>query len=68
MEDSNIWSKKAAVLEEVSPRSYWVQKEDGQIVRRNRRSLLKTQETLQQGEGEGVVMTMDYELSGNLWA
>uniref|UniRef100_A0A8C5EM65 Integrase catalytic domain-containing protein n=1 Tax=Gouania willdenowi TaxID=441366 RepID=A0A8C5EM65_GOUWI len=55
VEDSNIWSKKATVLEEVGPRSYTVQTEDGQILRRNCRSLLKTQETLQQREVEGVV-------------
>ena len=48
VEDSNIWSKKATVLEEVSPRSYTVKTEDGQILRRNRRSLLKTRETLRE--------------------
>lgn len=42
LEDSYNWGKKATVLEEVSPRSYTVRTEDGQILRRNRRSLLKT--------------------------
>lgn len=56
VEDSNLWSKKVTVLEEVSPRPYCIQTEDGQILRRNRRSLLKTQEILQQ-RGEGVVAT-----------
>lgn len=50
--DFNIWSRKATVLEEVGPRSYTVKTEDGQILRRNRRSLLKTPETLQQHEEE----------------
>lgn len=45
LEDSNTWTKKATVLEEVKPRSYTVRTEDGQILRRNRRSLLKTKET-----------------------
>ena len=53
LEDCNIWSKKATVLEEVSPRSYTVRTEDGQILRRNRRSLLKTRETLQEQTTEG---------------
>lgn len=48
--ESNIWSRKATVLEGVGPRSYTVKTEDGQILRRNRRSLLKTPETLQQHE------------------
>lgn len=47
LEDSNTWTKKATVLEEVKPRSYTVRTEDGQILRRNRRSLLKTKETVE---------------------
>ena len=35
------WKKKATVLKEVNPRSYLVQTEDGQTLRRNRQSLLK---------------------------
>lgn len=46
VEDSNTWSKKATVLAEVSARSYAVKTEDGQILRRNRRSLLKTRDTV----------------------
>ena len=46
--DSTSWSKKATVLEEVSPRSYNVKTEDGQVLRRNRRSLLKTPDTWQE--------------------
>ncbi|RXN33948.1 Retrotransposable element Tf2 type 1 [Labeo rohita] len=45
LEDCSTWSKRATVLEEVNPRSYTVRTEDGQILRRNRRSLLKTKET-----------------------
>lgn len=48
LEDCNTWHRKATVLEEVYPRSYTVKTEDGQILRRNRRSLLKTQETVPQ--------------------
>ncbi|KAL1264137.1 hypothetical protein QQF64_004492 [Cirrhinus molitorella] len=47
LEDNNTWSRRATVLEEVNPRSYTVKTEDGQILRRNRRSLLKTQEAIQ---------------------
>lgn len=36
--------KKAAVLKEVNPRFYLVQTKDGQILRRNRQSLLKSAE------------------------
>ncbi|KAI7800948.1 hypothetical protein IRJ41_015739, partial [Triplophysa rosa] len=39
VEDANCWDKKAVVLEEVNPRSYVVKTENGQILRRNRRSL-----------------------------
>uniref|UniRef100_A0A8C6MIL3 Integrase catalytic domain-containing protein n=1 Tax=Nothobranchius furzeri TaxID=105023 RepID=A0A8C6MIL3_NOTFU len=45
--DSGRWSRRAAVLGTVGPRSYVVRTEDGQTLRRNRRDLLKTQETLQ---------------------
>lgn len=47
VENANCWDKKAVVLEEVNPRSYVVRTENGQVLRRNRRSLLKTQETSQ---------------------
>lgn len=46
LQDLNNWTTKATVLEEVRPRSYTVKTEDGQVLRRNRRSLLWTQETL----------------------
>uniref|UniRef100_A0A3B1JHU7 Integrase catalytic domain-containing protein n=1 Tax=Astyanax mexicanus TaxID=7994 RepID=A0A3B1JHU7_ASTMX len=46
--DASNWNTKATVLDEVGPRSYTVRTEDGQILRRNRRSLLKTHETLQE--------------------
>uniref|UniRef100_A0A3B3C851 Integrase catalytic domain-containing protein n=1 Tax=Oryzias melastigma TaxID=30732 RepID=A0A3B3C851_ORYME len=45
LQDANIWKDRAPVLEEVGPRSYTVKMEDGVVLRRNRRSLLKTQET-----------------------
>uniref|UniRef100_A0A672S0A1 Integrase catalytic domain-containing protein n=1 Tax=Sinocyclocheilus grahami TaxID=75366 RepID=A0A672S0A1_SINGR len=46
LEDHSTWSKRATVLDEVNPISYTVRTEDGQILRRNRRSLLKTKETV----------------------
>uniref|UniRef100_A0A673AT44 Integrase catalytic domain-containing protein n=1 Tax=Sphaeramia orbicularis TaxID=375764 RepID=A0A673AT44_9TELE len=52
VEDANIWTKKATVLEEVNPRSYNVKTEDGLILRRNRRSLLRTQETMRSQDGQ----------------
>uniref|UniRef100_A0A672HPC8 Integrase catalytic domain-containing protein n=1 Tax=Salarias fasciatus TaxID=181472 RepID=A0A672HPC8_SALFA len=42
IEDADGWNTKGTVLQEVAPRSFAVQTEDGQILRRNRRSLLKT--------------------------
>lgn len=42
IEDADGWSTRATVLQEVAPRSYTVRTDDGQILRRNRRSLLKT--------------------------
>uniref|UniRef100_A0A3P8U020 Integrase catalytic domain-containing protein n=1 Tax=Amphiprion percula TaxID=161767 RepID=A0A3P8U020_AMPPE len=41
IEDVNGWNTKGIVLE-VAPRSFTVRTEDGQVLRRNRRSLLKT--------------------------
>merc|ERR1712168_198482 len=52
LEDSNYWNKKATVLEEVGPRSYNVRTEDGQVLRWNRRSLLKTREKLEEQSAE----------------
>lgn len=53
IEGPNCWDRKATVLSEVGPRSYVVETEDGQKVRRNRRSLLKTHEdTDKHGETE----------------
>ncbi|KAI7804246.1 hypothetical protein IRJ41_003255 [Triplophysa rosa] len=52
LENNNTWNKRATVLEEVNPRSYTVKTEDGQILRRNRRSLLKTQETMPEEHSE----------------
>jgi len=41
------WSKKAVVMQEVAPRSFQVKTNDGQIFRRNRRDLLKTEKESQ---------------------
>ncbi|KAK7886282.1 hypothetical protein WMY93_025903 [Mugilogobius chulae] len=42
IEGPDCWDRKATVLSEVGPRSFVVETEDGQRIRRNRRSLLKT--------------------------
>lgn len=47
IEEPDAWNRKAVVLKEVGPRSYTVRTEDGQVFRRNRRCLLRTQETFQ---------------------
>uniref|UniRef100_A0A3Q1GA47 Integrase catalytic domain-containing protein n=1 Tax=Acanthochromis polyacanthus TaxID=80966 RepID=A0A3Q1GA47_9TELE len=46
--DQDTWSRKATVLQEVGPRSYEVRTEDGNVLRRNRRNLLKTKEHFQE--------------------
>uniref|UniRef100_A0A8C6T6T6 Integrase catalytic domain-containing protein n=1 Tax=Neogobius melanostomus TaxID=47308 RepID=A0A8C6T6T6_9GOBI len=48
IQDQNAWSRKATVLQEVGPRSYEVRTEDGNVLRRNRRNLLKTKEHFQE--------------------
>ena len=45
IEEPHTWNRKVVVLKEVGPRSYTVRTEDGHVFRRNRRCLLKTQET-----------------------
>lgn len=45
IEDPDGWKTKGTVLQEVAPRSYTVRTEAGQVLRRNRRSLLKTPQT-----------------------
>uniref|UniRef100_A0A3B3XIK9 Integrase catalytic domain-containing protein n=1 Tax=Poecilia mexicana TaxID=48701 RepID=A0A3B3XIK9_9TELE len=52
VEDHGMWERKATVLKEVSPRSYEIRTDDGQVLRRNRRSLLKTQEQDSQKRGQ----------------
>lgn len=47
IEEPHSWSRKAVVLKEVGPRSYAVKTEDGQVLRRNRRCLLRTKETFE---------------------
>ena len=42
LEDAEGWTTKGTVLQEIAPRSFTVRTEDGQVLRRNRRSLLKT--------------------------
>ncbi|XP_013875375.1 uncharacterized protein K02A2.6 [Austrofundulus limnaeus] len=45
------WMTKATVLQEVAPRSFAVRTDEGQIIRRSRRSLLKTLETFKETDG-----------------
>lgn len=46
IESPEGWTTKATVLQEVAPQSYTVRTKEGQIIRRNRRSLLKTPGTV----------------------
>ena len=46
-EKNALWKEKAKVLEQVAPRSFRVLLENGQVLRRNRQDLLKTNETFQ---------------------
>lgn len=48
IQDQNAWSRKAIVLQEAGPRSYDVRTEEGHVLRRNRRNLLKTKESFQE--------------------
>ena len=57
LQDFKYWNRKATVLKEVAPRSYNVRTEDGQVLRRNRRSLLKTPETLEQSADDELCTT-----------
>ncbi len=50
IEDPDAWSRKSTVLNEVEPRSYTVKTENEQVLRRNRNSLLKTQENTFMGQ------------------
>lgn len=54
IQDRDAWNRKATVLQEVGPRSYEVRTEEGFILRRNRRNLLKTKETFQETLCGGV--------------
>ncbi|CAK6981306.1 uncharacterized protein K02A2.6-like [Scomber scombrus] len=53
IEGPEFWDRKATVLSEVGPRSFVVKTENGQVLRRNRRSLLKTQDIENQAEETG---------------
>ncbi|XP_040915366.1 uncharacterized protein K02A2.6-like [Toxotes jaculatrix] len=53
IEGPHSWDRKATVLSEVGPRSFVVKTENGQVLRRNRRSLLKTQNIEYQDEETG---------------
>ena len=53
IEGPEMWDRKATVLSEVGPRSFVVRMENGQMLRRNRRSLLKTQDIESQTEETG---------------
>ena len=66
IEDPDAWTRKATVLSEVDPRSYTVRTENGQVLRRNRRSLLKSQENIEEHSqdtesGQSASMTPDLQ-------
>ena len=53
--NDNSWSKKAIVVEKMSPRAYKVKTEDGVMYNRNRRHLLPTKEKFQETPDDIVV-------------
>uniref|UniRef100_A0A1A8D027 Uncharacterized protein n=1 Tax=Nothobranchius kadleci TaxID=1051664 RepID=A0A1A8D027_NOTKA len=55
IQDQNVWGRKAIVLQDAGPRSYDVKTEEGQVLRRNRRHLLKSKETFQEGQCEEAI-------------
>ncbi|KAL7859480.1 hypothetical protein SRHO_G00146270 [Serrasalmus rhombeus] len=59
IQDQDAWNRKATVLQEVGPRSYEVKTEEGHVLRRNRRSLLKTKETFTETEKESNAFSAD---------
>lgn len=66
IKDPDAWTRKATVLSEVGPRSYTVRTEDGQVFRRNRKNLLKTQEdtdghSQETESGKSVGVTLDLQ-------
>lgn len=66
IEGPEVWDRKATVLREVGPRSFVLKTENGQVLRRTRRSLLKTQDIEIQTEETGseqkeeATMDVDY--------
>lgn len=50
IEGPNFWARKTTVLSEVGPRSFVIKTVNGQVLGRNRRSLLKTQDNENQTE------------------
>uniref|UniRef100_A0A3Q2WG33 Integrase catalytic domain-containing protein n=1 Tax=Haplochromis burtoni TaxID=8153 RepID=A0A3Q2WG33_HAPBU len=48
IQDQTAWSRKAIVLQEAGLRSCDVRTEDGHVLKKNRRNLLKTKETFQE--------------------
>lgn len=64
IEDPDSWNRKATVLSEVGSRSFAVKMENGQVLGRNRKSLLKTLEDIEEQaqeteSGERVDVTPD---------
>lgn len=53
IEGPDCWDRKATVLSEVGPRSFVVETENGQVLRKNWRSLLKAQGMERQAEETG---------------
>ena len=53
IEGPDCWDRKAIVLSEVGPRSFVVKTKNGQVLRSNRRSLLKAQGIEHQAEETG---------------
>ncbi|KAE8276916.1 Retrovirus-related Pol polyprotein [Larimichthys crocea] len=65
IQDQDAWNRKATVLQEVRPRSYEVLTEEGNVLRRNRRSLLKTKETFTETDNDADGCNADAASSAN---
>lgn len=65
IQDQDAWNRKATVLQEVGPRSYEVLTEEGNVLRRNRRSLLKTKETFTETDNDADGCNADAASSAN---
>ena len=56
----NKWETKSCVIVQLSPRSYEIRTDDGRVIRRNRRQLMKTIESC---NNSGSILSIDVDSS-----